>query len=385
MARRTARRVGYSWDTPGRKTCSRSCPRYLTREMPAVYVTGCPRSWPWRSRRSWPATPRSTRSGNGSPAPGRRRCGASGRGGTRCRAATWARTKRRYGVCARGSTATPWTRRWGDGYTAERRWPAPPRPVLAVDGKTTRGARTDQDSAPHLLAAVTHTGVVLAQRQVANKSNEITAFIPLLSPLDLSRMVITSDAMQTQRANARFLRQDKDAHFIFPVLDNQPTLFDRLDGLDWKSVAVTARTEDHDRGRHEIRTIQVIDAPEDLNFPHTAQFFLVDRAATEKGRTSYQAMLYVTSLTADQAGPADLLAYVRGHWSVEVLHWIRDVTYREDASRVHTGNAPRVVATLRNTAVSLLRISGVTNIAAALRHNARKSRRVLKRLGLLPA
>jgi predicted transposase YbfD/YdcC len=261
----------------------------------------------------------------------------------------------------------------------------PPLPALAVDGKTTRGARTDQDSAPHLLAAVTHTGIVLAQRQVADKSNEITAFIPLLSPLDLTGMVITSDAMQTQRANARFLRLDKNAHFIFPVLDNQPTLFDRLDALDWKSVAVTARTEDHDRGRHEIRTIQVIDAPENLNFPHTVQVFLIERTVTEKGRTSYQAMLYVTSLTADQASATDLLAYVRGHWSVEVLHWIRDVTYREDASRVHTGNAPRVVATLRNVAISLLRISGATNIAAALRHNAGKSRRVLKRLGLLPA
>jgi hypothetical protein len=99
----------------------------------------------------------------------------------------------------------------------------PPLPGLSVDGKTTRGARTDQDAAPHLLAAVTHAGVVLAQRQVADKSNEITAFIPLLSGLDLTGMVITADAMQTQRANARFLRQTKDAHFIFPALDNQPT------------------------------------------------------------------------------------------------------------------------------------------------------------------
>ena len=80
--------------------------------------------------------------------------------------------------------------------------------------------------------------------------------------------MITADAMHTQRANARFLREDKDAHFIFPVLDNQPTLFARLDTLDWAQVAVTARTEDHDRGRHEIRTIQVLDAPADLNFPH---------------------------------------------------------------------------------------------------------------------
>ena len=112
---------------------------------------------------------------------------------------------------------------------------------------------------------------------------------------------------------------------------------------------------------------------------------LIERTVTEKGRTSYQAMLYITSLAAHQASPADLLAYIRGHWSVEVLHWIRDVTYREDASHVHTGNAPRVAATLRNVAISLLRISGITNIAAALRHNARKNRRVLKRLGLPPA
>jgi predicted transposase YbfD/YdcC len=258
-------------------------------------------------------------------------------------------------------------------------------PGVAVDGKTARGARTAQNAAPHLLAAITHTGVVLGQRQVTDKSNEITAFIPLLSGLDLAGVVVTSDAMQTQRANACFLRQSKDAHFVFPVLDNQPTLFDRLDALNWKAVPVTARTEDHDRGRREVRTIQVINAPENLNFPHIAQVFLIERTVTEGGRTSYQAMLYITSLTADQAGPADLLAYVRGHWSVEVLHWIRDVTYREDASHVRTGNAPRVAATLRNTSISLLRISGVTNIAAALRHNAGKNRRVVKRLGLLPA
>jgi predicted transposase YbfD/YdcC len=96
-------------------------------------------------------------------------------------------------------------------------------------------------------------------------------------------------------------------------------------------------------------------------------------------------MLYVTSLTAEQADPADLLAYVRQHWGIEVLHWIRDVTFRGDASRIRTGNTPRVMATLRNVVVSLLRIHDTTNIAAALRYNARKTRRILKLLELLPA
>ena len=269
--------------------------------------------------------------------------------------------------------------------TSARARHLPRMPAIAVDGKTTRGAKTATSTAPHLLAAVTHTGVVLAQRQTAAKSNEITAFIPLLSPLDLAGHVITSDAMQTQRGHARFLRQVKDAHFIFPVLDNQPTLFDRLNALNWQNVPITAWSVDDDRGRHELRTIQALPAPADLNFPHTAQVFLIERTVTTQGRTSYQAMLYVTSLTDQQADPADLLAYVRGHWTVEVLHWIRDVTYREDASRIHTGNAPRAMATLRNASISLLRISGATNIAAALRHNARKNRRVLKHLQLLPA
>jgi len=261
----------------------------------------------------------------------------------------------------------------------------PLMPGIAVDGKTTRGARTDTAKAPHLLAAVTHGGVVLAQRQIADKSNEITAFIPLLQPLDLTGFVVTADAMQTQRANARFLREQKDAHFIFPVLDNQPTLFDRLDTLTWTDVPITARTQDRDRGRHEIRTIQVLDAPQDLNFPHVKQVVLINRTVTQKGKTTYQAMLYVTSLTAEHTNPADLLAHIRGHWTVEATHWVRDVTYAEDASRIHTGNAPRIMASFRNLAISLLRLDDITNIAAALRHNARKNRRVLKRLGLPPA
>jgi predicted transposase YbfD/YdcC len=259
----------------------------------------------------------------------------------------------------------------------------PPWAGLSVDGKTTRGARTGGAGAPHLVAAVTHTGVVLAQRQVAEKSNEITAFVPLLEPLALTGVVVTADAMHCQRDNAQFLRMVKNAHFIFPALENQPTLYRQLDRLDWRSVPVTARTVDSDRGRHEIRTIQVLPVPAGVCFPHVGQVFLIERTITEKGATTYQAMLYVTSLTEDQASPADLLASVRGHWTVEALHWVRDVVYAEDASHVRTGNAPRVMATLRNVSISLLRLAGVTNIAAALRHNARKDRRILKHLDML--
>jgi predicted transposase YbfD/YdcC len=258
----------------------------------------------------------------------------------------------------------------------------PPLAAIAVDGKSVRGARAGGGKAPHLVAAVTHSGVMLAQRQVEQKSNEITVLQPLLQDLPLSGVVVTADAMQTQRSHARFLHQVKQAQFIFPVLENQPTVFAQLDRLDWAAVPVTAWSVDNDRGRHELRTIQVLPTPPGLPFPHVGQVFLIERTVTHHGQTSYQAMLYVTSLTAEQASPADLLAYVRGHWSIETLHWIRDVVFAEDASHVRTGNAPRVMATIRNTVISLLRLEGITNITAALRHNARKDSRILKHLGL---
>jgi predicted transposase YbfD/YdcC len=261
----------------------------------------------------------------------------------------------------------------------------PPRVQVAVDGKTARGARVGGGKAPHLLAAVTGGGVVLAQQQVGAKTNEIPHFRPLLVPLDLTQVVVTADGLHTCRDHARFLVEVKQAHFVFQVLENRPALFAALDGLDWRSVPVTAGTETCDRGRREVRTIQVMDAPEQVKalFPHVKQVLLVEREIHRKDRTTYQAVLYVTSLDAAQASPADLLAYVRGHWTIENrVHWVRDVTFGEDASRVRTGNAPRVLAALRNLVISLLRLDETTNIAAVLRYNAGNENRPLAYLDL---
>ncbi|MET7685157.1 ISAs1 family transposase, partial [Streptomyces sp. NPDC005423] len=89
----------------------------------------------------------------------------------------------------------------------------------------------------------------------------------------------------------------------------------------------------------------------------------------------------VTSLTAEQAGPAQLAALIRGHWQIEALHHVRDTTFAEDASQLRTGNAPRAMATCRNLAIGALRLAGSTN-TAALRHNARDANRPLTLLGL---
>jgi hypothetical protein len=90
----------------------------------------------------------------------------------------------------------------------------------------------------------------------------------------------------------------------------------------------------------------------------------------------------LTSLTAAQASPARLADYVRGHWGIEALHHIRDVTYAEDALKLRTGTAPRAMASLRNLAIGILRAHGHRTIAAALRRNARDATRRLPPLGI---
>lgn len=131
-----------------------------------------------------------------------------------------------------------------------------------MDGKERRHAKAGGKQKVHLLAAVAHhTGVVIGQDRVAKagKANEITHFRPLLEPLPLTGVLITADAMQTQRAHARWLVEDKDAHYLLPALGNQSGLFARLDALAREEVPVGA-TVDTARGRIETRTIGVLPA-----------------------------------------------------------------------------------------------------------------------------
>jgi predicted transposase YbfD/YdcC len=82
-------------------------------------------------------------------------------------------------------------------------------------------------------------------------------------------------------------------------------------------------------------------------------------------------------LTGPQADPTLLARWLRGHWAIEALHWIRDVSFDEDRSQVRTNNGPQIMAALRNFVITALRLAGVTNIAAALRHHARNPQRPL--------
>jgi predicted transposase YbfD/YdcC len=260
--------------------------------------------------------------------------------------------------------------------------------VIAVDGKTVRGTcdETGQGGV-HLLSAMTHdSGIVVSQREVADKTNEITCFQPLLDTVDLTGVVVTADAMHTQRAHASYLVEERGADYVLIVKANQPHLYAQLDSLEWDTVPLhTSINTGH--GRSERRTIQVRPAPEDINFPHVAQVFLIERYVTDikTGKHSAIAVLGITSRAATRADASQIAIYAREHWSIEnKLHYVRDVTYGEDASQTRTRNGPRVMASFRNLAIGTLRLAGETNIAEALRHTGRDFIRPLQLLRIHP-
>ncbi len=248
------------------------------------------------------------------------------------------------------------------------------RRLVAVDGKRVRGSASTTAEARHLLAAIDHThGVVLAQRDVDGKTNEITEFAPLLDTVDLTDAVVTADALHAQRAHADYLVLDRQADYLLTVKGNQPTLFSQLKALPWKGVPIVHTTTDTARGRVEKRSVKVVTVSAGILFPHARQAIQIIRKTRRKDSTKWttEVAYAVTSLTAEQATARQLATWVRGHWHIENrLHWVRDVTYGEDASLVRTGNGPRAMASLRNLAISMLRLAGATNIAHALRHQA---------------
>jgi predicted transposase YbfD/YdcC len=265
------------------------------------------------------------------------------------------------------------------------------RRALAVDGKAVRGTRhASSDGQPaHLLAVIDkQASTVLAQASVDGKTNEITRFAPLLEDLDLAGCVITADAMHTQRDHAEFLVSGKNAHYILVVKKNQPSLYAQIKNLPWRNIPASARQHDRGHGREEHRTLKAATAAAGLAFPHAAQALCLTRrirplSGGRKWRTF--TICAVTSLAVTQAAPAQLAGWIRGHWHIEVLHHISDVTYGEDASQTRTGNGPQVMATLRNLAIGILKLAGHKSIAAACRHHAWDAARTLATPGLSPA
>ncbi len=255
---------------------------------------------------------------------------------------------------------------------------------LRIDGKALRGAARG-GHAPMLLSGLWDNGTTAAQLPVnTRKENEIPVFRDLLDKIpagDLKGAVISADQMHTQRKHVQKIGK-AGAYFLFTIGDNQEKLFDAADALPWRAFAGEAWTVDRGHGRIDVRTVKTLPpTPQILKkWPEVRQVFLVERYSYGTGGEllGAVAVLGITSLPPGQAGAADLLAYLRGHWSIEMHHYVRDVAFGEDGHRAAA--AYHAFAAIRNAVTGAFRLLGVPGIAAQLRASRRDPYRLPFRL-----
>ncbi len=237
---------------------------------------------------------------------------------------------------------------------------------IAIDGKSARGSqdRAHGKAALHLVSAwAAQNHLTLGQVAVATKSNEITAIPRLLELLDLSGAIVTIDAMGCQKDIAQQLRTH-GADYILAVKDNQPRLlqdiqetladhFERVPAAD----PCGHQTVDQGHGRREVRTYSLVTDLSGIRDRalwadlHGVCMVLSERTVGDQ--TTMEVRYYVGSFPGTVQEYAEV---IRGHWGIEnTLHWVLDVTFREDASRARADHGAENLAWLRRMAVSLLK------------------------------
>lgn len=249
-----------------------------------------------------------------------------------------------------------------------------PRAGLAVqvnsDGKKIRSTiRADNPSGVYLLAVfLPQVGLVLLQAAIQATQNELSIAPSVLECLDLQGKIVTADALFTQRELSIQIVA-AGGEYVWKVKDNQPKLRDDIELLFKKQSAQpgsnvppadvrVASDPDIGHGRIERRTLSASsDLQGYLDWPDARQVFKYEYDYHEwnTGKPGHSVIYGVTSLSAQEASAACLLALVRGEWGIENgLHYRRDVTLKEDACRLRVGHAAQVMAVLNNLVVSLL-------------------------------
>jgi predicted transposase YbfD/YdcC len=235
--------------------------------------------------------------------------------------------------------------------------------AVAVDGKTSRGARRADGTRVHLLGVAEHGGRLLDHLEVDVKHNETSHFTALLQPLDLAGAVVTFDALHTVRANLDWLAGEKKGHYIAVVKRNQPLLHARIKALPWRQVPAGSVTRDAGHGRLETRTLKTAHV-KGLDFPGARQAIKITRwrQDTATGKISRETVYAITSLTSAQATATDLARLAREHWTIEAHHHIRDVTFTEDTAASRTGSGPANLATIRAAIIAAIKDAGYLHV-----------------------
>jgi predicted transposase YbfD/YdcC len=236
--------------------------------------------------------------------------------------------------------------------------------VIAIDGKTVRRSHDKYNGkeAIHLVSAWASVGqIVLGQKAVDTKSNEITAIPDLLRLLEIKGAFITIDAMGCQQKIAEQIIS-QEANYLLAVKGNQPELLEGIqDSFKLQKVTSTHTKSNKDHGRIEVRTCSVIEQPTEIlnmqKWPSLACIIRLDcrRELLSQNKTTEETRYYICS----KALPAsEALDKIRSHWSIENnLHWNLDVAFAEDQSRMRTGDEDKNFAVVRKITINLLSLN----------------------------
>lgn len=240
--------------------------------------------------------------------------------------------------------------------------------VVAIDGKTMRRSfdRKSGRSALHVVSAwVAERGITLGQVVTEEKSNEITAIPELLKTIDVKGAIVTIDAMGCQKKIAASI-VEAEADYALALKDNHPTLRTEVEGV-FAAAAANAEgskkvkrvaVESSGHGRREVRRVSVSQDVQALTeraeWANLKSIVMVERERTVGDRTSSETAYYLSSL---RLGPKAMERCIRAHWSIEnSLHWVLDVVFREDESRVRSRGGAANLAALRKLALVLLKL-----------------------------
>lgn len=258
--------------------------------------------------------------------------------------------------------------------------------VYALDGKALRGARKkDEEGLDYLLSVYdVEQGKVMSQVEVGRSENEIGRAPQALKSVEISQKVITGDAMHTQKAlSTQILSQGAD--YVFPVKENQERLFKNIQQLfapedpqpgfgKIQTDFFSTQQVNKGHGRLEIRTLTTSEMLNPYStWPGLAQVYKLERHIQWRRngscyRTASQVEFGITSLSRANTDPARLLKIRRAHWGIETgLHYRRDVTFKEDATRMTIGNSAKIMASINNLVIALIRQAHFQNMAQARR------------------